>query len=1084
MRKRDKRAIAAALTTAIALGYAVPAKAGDTLPYLGESARGENQPYQHGYRGEDFLNWNPATDPYAEYLRAKVPLQDRNEALSATQANPNLSSETQMFALSGDYGNAFFDSYPYTNEFSQYLFNFWQYTDYYGSWHGMPTEEVPYEMYQDERGVTDAWKNRKFEFGLVNLPNSAYTNAAHKNGVLSIGCIFLPRTGLKHTVLLTQDENGNFPYAEKLIEFCNYYGFDGWFINQEEDIPEDDIQLYKDFMQQIKDAGLYVQWYDSVIDTTGEIDYQNEFNELNSSFVSDGKEQYSNSIFLNYWWNAQMLQDSAKHATELGLNPLNSVFVGIEAGGDRWEQKYDLRWNLDSNGNSLNAIASLGSEFVHDGLDEDLDDGVNNNVAMRREKDEFQWMTFDRERRWWSGPYEDPSKASTTADRSQYPQDKEIGVGTRENQTFDGVAAYITERSVINGDTFVTNFNTGHGLEYKIDGSVSNDNEWSNMNIQDILPTWQWWVESGNSDKKLSVDFDYGEKYKKNYNNGQENVLGNEGKFDFDLVGAYNGGSSLVVYGDINSENILHLYKTDLDVNSNSKLSVTYNKTSNDDVKMQLAVIFEDAPEEVVKIDFADVSSSGEWKTCEANLANYSGKKIASIGLVFNGNASDYQINIGELAYTSGTSAKPATPSGLKIDSVFDTGEMYISWNLDSYDNVKQYNVYATINGKDVYMGGIYDNVYYIKDIYDATGTITIKVKAVSEDGTESDAATATYDLSKSVSNLSVDEQVGKVVVSWTAPTNSKTNLVLSEMYTDDTVAATYKTTANAGETTATIELPKQTKDYSYYTLKVTPENGETITYNGRLADNYCSAYEPSLSHGIEGYRLAVPMQKDWYKMIVTTSDGEEQTIVRYSNEMPYVKNSETYTVTLEDYTGNRSEPVSFTVENNQIVNKKTFSDVPSDSWYASAVDFVTSKGLFSGTSDDKFSPNSNMNRAMLITVLARIDGVDTSTGSTWYEAGVNWAKEKGISDGTNLNSSVSREQLTTMLYRYAGSPKTENTADSFSDADKISSWATDAMNWATATGIISGKSNNMLDPQGTATRAEVATMVMRFLSK
>ena len=131
----------------------------------------------------------------------------------------------------------FFDSYPYTNEFSQYLFNFWQYTDYYGSWHGMPTEEVPEEMYKDERGVNDAWQYRKFEFGLINMPNPGYTNAAHKNGVLSIGCIFLPRTGLKHTVLLTQDEDGSFPYADKLIEMCEYYGFDGYFINQEETIP-------------------------------------------------------------------------------------------------------------------------------------------------------------------------------------------------------------------------------------------------------------------------------------------------------------------------------------------------------------------------------------------------------------------------------------------------------------------------------------------------------------------------------------------------------------------------------------------------------------------------------------------------------------------------------------------------------------------------------------------------------------------------------------------------------------------------------------------------------------------------------
>ena len=195
--------LALALTATLYVGGSASVFASDTLPYLGESARGDNQPYGHGYRAEDFLEWSPETDPYAEYMRAQIPLQNRNEAFAATQANPNLNSETQWFTLAGDYGNAFFDSYSYTNEFSQYLFNFWQLTDYYGSWHGLPTEEVPYDLYVDERGVTDAWKNRKFEFGLVNMPNAGYTNAAHKNGVLSIGCIFLPRTGLKHTVLLT-----------------------------------------------------------------------------------------------------------------------------------------------------------------------------------------------------------------------------------------------------------------------------------------------------------------------------------------------------------------------------------------------------------------------------------------------------------------------------------------------------------------------------------------------------------------------------------------------------------------------------------------------------------------------------------------------------------------------------------------------------------------------------------------------------------------------------------------------------------------------------------------------------------------
>ena len=633
--------------------------ASDTLPYLGESARGENQPYQHGYRAEDLLDWSPETDPWGDMLRAEVPLQDRNAALAATQANPDLSPETQWFTLAGDYGNAFFDSYPYTNEFSQYLFNFWQYTDYYGSWHGMPTEEVPYEMYQDERGVTDAWKNRKFEFGLVNLPNPGYTNAAHKNGVLSIGCIFLPRTGLKHTKLLTQDEDGNFPYAEKLVEMCEYYGIDGWFINQEEAIPSTDIPLYKAFMKQMRDAGLYIQWYDSVVDPSGRVSYQNEFNSSNSPFVSDGETQYSDSIFLNYWWNSDRLTNSASHAESLGLDPLEVVFAGIEAGGDRWGQQYDLRLNIGEDGQPMNSIASLGSEFVHDGLDEDLDNGVNDNVAMRREKDEFQWMTFERERRWWSGPFQDPSQASYTADRSTYPQNEAIGVGTRENQDFDGVAAYITERSVINGDTFVTNFNTGHGLEYAINGEISNEDEWSNINIQDILPTWQWWFETDGT--KLNADFDYGDEYKRNYDNGKEDVLGNEGSFDFDLVGAYNGGSSLVVYGQVDAENFLHLYKTDLDVTDATKVDVTFKKTSQDNVGMKLGVIFEDNTNEVVKLDIANSAETSDgWVTSTVDLSGYAGKQVAAFGLVFDGEAEDYQVNIGRIAYTSGEAQKPA----------------------------------------------------------------------------------------------------------------------------------------------------------------------------------------------------------------------------------------------------------------------------------------------------------------------------------------------------------------------------------------------------------------------------------------
>ena len=159
---------------------------------------------------------------------------------------------------------------------------------------------------------------------------------------------------------------------------------------------------------------------------------------------------------------------------------------------------------------------------------------------------------------------------------------------------------------------------------------------------------------------------------------------------------------------------------------------------------------------------------------------------------------------------------------------------------------------------------------------------------------------------------------------------------------------------------------------------------------------------------------------------------------------------------------------------------KKTFVDVENSDWFADAVAYVTEKGLMSGTSADKFAPSATTTRAMLMTVLARYAGEDTTGGAAWYEKGMNWAKTNGVSDGTNPNANITREQLVTMLYRYAGSPKADGKLDNFSDSASVSSYAENAMQWAVANGIVNG-SNGKLNPQNNATRAEVAAILMRF---
>lgn len=164
--------------------------------------------------------------------------------------------------------------------------------------------------------------------------------------------------------------------------------------------------------------------------------------------------------------------------------------------------------------------------------------------------------------------------------------------------------------------------------------------------------------------------------------------------------------------------------------------------------------------------------------------------------------------------------------------------------------------------------------------------------------------------------------------------------------------------------------------------------------------------------------------------------------------------------------------------------NSKTFSDVSSDHWGASAIDFATSRELFAGTAENEFSPEGQMTRAMIWSVLARYEGADTSgaSGDEWYADPQQWAIENGISDGTMANDSMTREQLAAMLYRYVGSPAIEGTVGDYSDADSISIWAKDAMVWAVQRGLITGMDEDTLSPQGTATRTQVAAILQRFI--
>ena len=174
-----------------------------------------------------------------------------------------------------------------------------------------------------------------------------------------------------------------------------------------------------------------------------------------------------------------------------------------------------------------------------------------------------------------------------------------------------------------------------------------------------------------------------------------------------------------------------------------------------------------------------------------------------------------------------------------------------------------------------------------------------------------------------------------------------------------------------------------------------------------------------------------------------------------------------------------------------------SFTDVRSTDWFSDAVSYVQERGLMSGTSATHFSPNEPTTRAMLLTILYRAAGQPETTGQSsfadvlardYFANAVAWASENNIVTGYSRtrfgsNDPVSREQIATLLWRYAGSPSA-GSAQNFADRNQISDYAADAVNWARANGIVNGRPGNRFDPKANATRAEVATILRNFLSQ
>ena len=286
--------------------------------------------------------------------------------------------------------------------------------------------------------------------------------------------------------------------------------------------------------------------------------------------------------------------------------------------------------------------------------------------------------------------------------------------------------------------------------------------------------------------------------------------------------------------------------------------------------------------------------------------------------------------------------------------------------------------------------------------------------------------------------------------------------------------------------------LKYQVKNGSTYTYYDTFENALAAAQNGAVIENVVQGL------GAENFTLTIDPANGGAKTVLSLPKGSPYTLPTVTKSgyafLGWSDGVSTYdagtVITLTSdvtYTASwvRHPDTPYVPEPEEPEEPEVpafpFYDVPTSAWYYTAVKYVYDNKLMDGVDTYVFAPNDTLTRAMVWTIIARMSGVDTTGGNSWYAKAQEWVITNGISDGENPTAAITREEFVTMLWRLAGEPVYTGDLSRVPDAGSISTWAQNAMLWSYATGLTEGDENGALTPLATATRAQAAAMIMRF---
>ena len=496
-------------------------------------------------------------------------------------------------------------------------FGMWSYVDIHGNWTA-PWLRV-------SAGLTDVAHKNGVKVGAVySIPWAASVSATQTN---AYGKVFYR--------MFEKNGDGTYKYAQKLVKLMKYYGIDGLGCNSEFYSNTAFMNSLIDFVKVCKteakniDWEFQLHWYDGTNDA-GSITFDKGLAAHNDGVFGNGTAPVTDMMFFNYNWTGSILASSVSFAENMGRSSYD-LYAGFDIQGRAFKNG---NWQaLADNKISIGLWGAHAQSLLHQSA---TDDGTSD-IAIQKAYLMKQELAF-------SGGNRNP--ALTPAIRT------DASLANADLKTFHGLGALLTAKSTIQQVPFVTRFSLGNGLFFNNNGVTTFNHKWHNINTQDFLPTWRWWITDA-ADQVTQAD------------------LTGLIKADFTFDDAWFGGSCLKLHGQTSFSRV-KLFKTKLTVQPNYTLSLTYKVINGTNPKAKIFVAKQGQLTDYKEVALPHAAEAGKWTTFTINVSELgvaANDVISMLGVSLENTDSNFELLLGEMALRNpAQSFNTASPTITKVD--------------------------------------------------------------------------------------------------------------------------------------------------------------------------------------------------------------------------------------------------------------------------------------------------------------------------------------------------------------------------------------------------------------------------------